>query len=105
MEEESYIRWNGNSQNAQLLQSLLRTGAIPANWGAVKIQQQYPQFAVYRTENFGVTLSRYRRKMSKSPSAAVVPTQQTPQEYAENFLPAPRKYNKRLIVVYICFNC
>jgi hypothetical protein len=104
MEEQSYQRWNGNSQNAQLLQSLLRSKAIPANWGALKVQQQYPQFAIYRTENFTVNLSRYRKKFEDQEkarnngrevvprsAAPVVSSQHTPQEYAENFLPQPRK--------------
>jgi hypothetical protein len=61
MEEQNYIGWNGNSQNAQLLQFLLHSAAIPAKWGAVEVQEQYPQFQVYRLEIFTVSLSHYKK--------------------------------------------
>ena len=104
MDQQTYKRWDSNSSHGKLLLSLIVNKQIPDRMPTHTIQELYPQFRVYRTENFSTVVSRFRKKLANgdmlntTPAPIASAMEVTPAEYASNFHAHPSKY--WLIVVY-----
>ena len=71
---EGWHRWSSSSADARLLQELVRNDRV-VGLAALDVQIQYPQFQVYKPDNFSKNLSRVKANVGLVQTANfVVPT-------------------------------
>ena len=99
MENQQYRRWDSNSPHGQLLLSLIVNKHVTDRMPTQMVQELYPQFRAYPTNNFSTILSRYRKKVASGEYGTPnnIGAQQrssvevTPAEFASNFYDQSRK--------------
>jgi hypothetical protein len=98
MEGQQYKRWDSNSAHGQLLLSLIANKQIPDKMPTQTVQELYPQFRSYSSNNFSSILSRFRKNVANGKYAHCTPgapptssAHVTPAEFASNYYANPSK--------------
>jgi hypothetical protein len=60
---QKWAYWEKGGQHAQMLFRMIYNKTIPNGWKPNDIVKEFPQYAVYKPENFRSTVSRYRRRI------------------------------------------